>query len=185
MLEYHIAYLMSSDMSTLNKIATFIWQNTAIIIAVVISLLIVKMCESPAPTFAVNPNVKVIDKRIEEKGDVINKYTVASDNGKKVINALNGRVDELMAELDYLKGLRDTFNIVPIQDTLIHVLYAQGQVKDGVIRNQDTIIQAQRYIIGSKDTIIAVKDGKIKGLRRKLTWSLIGNGVLAGLLIIK
>lgn len=128
---------------------------------------------------------KVIERRIEGKETVIKLNTVASDNGKKVIKTLNGRVDELMAELVLIKGRRDTFNIVPIQDTLIRVLYVQGQVKDGVIKNLDTIVQAQRYIINSKDTIIATKDFELKKVKRQRNISLLANGILTGLLIIK
>jgi hypothetical protein len=128
---------------------------------------------------------KAIERRIEGKETVIKLNTIASDNGKKVIKTLNGRVDELMAELSIIKGRRDTFNIVPIQDTLIRVLYVQGQVKDGVIKNLDTIVQAQRYIINSKDTIIATKDFELKKVKRQRNISLLVNGVLTTLLIIK
>lgn len=128
---------------------------------------------------------KVIERRIQGKETVIKLNTIASDNGKKVIKTLNGRVDELMAELSIIKGRRDTFNIVPIQDTLIRVLYVQGQVKDGVIKNLDTIVQAQRYIINSKDTIIATKDFNLKKVKRQRNISLLANGILTGLLIIK
>ena len=128
---------------------------------------------------------KVIERRIQGKETVIKLNTIASDNGKKVIKTLNGRVDELMAELSIIKGRRDTFNIVPIQDTLIRILYVQGQVKDGVIKNLDTIVQAQRYIINSKDTIIATKDFNLKKVKRQRNISLLANGILTGLLIIK
>jgi hypothetical protein len=128
---------------------------------------------------------KTIERRIEGKETVIKLNTIASDNGKKVIKTLNGRVDELMAELSIIKGRRDTFNIVPIQDTLIRILYVQGQVKDGVIKNLDTIVQAQRYIINSKDTIIATKDFELKKVKRQRNISLLVNGVLTTLLIIK
>ena len=128
---------------------------------------------------------KVIERRIQGKETVIKLNTIASDNGKKVIKTLNGRVDELMAELSIIKGRRDTFNIVPIQDTLIRILYVQGQVKDGVIKNLDTIVQAQRYIINSKDTIIATKDFELKKVKRQRNISLLANGILTGLLIIK
>ena len=128
---------------------------------------------------------KVIERRIQGKETVIKLNTIASDNGKKVIKTLNGRVDELMAELSIIKGRRDTFNIVPIQDTLIRVLYVQGQVKDGVIKNLDTIVQAQRYVINSKDTIIATKDFELKKVKRQRNISLLANGILTGLLIIK
>jgi hypothetical protein len=128
---------------------------------------------------------KTIERRIEGKETVIKLNTIASDNGKKVIKTLNGRVDELMAELSIIKGRRDTFNIIPIQDTLIRILYVQGQVKDGVIRNLDTIVQAQRYIINSKDTIIATKDFELKKVKRQRNISLLVNGVLTTLLIIK
>lgn len=128
---------------------------------------------------------KVIERRIEGKETVIKQNTIASDNGKKIIKVLDGKVDELMDELALIKARRDTFNIVPIQDTLIHVLYAQGQIKDGVIKHLDTIVQAQRYVINSKDTIIATKDFELKKVKRQRNISLLANGILTGLLIIK
>lgn len=155
-----------------------------IVILVLLAFVVFNYFKPSKQVFPVSKQ-KVIERRIEGKETVIKLNTVASDNGKKVIKTLNGRVDELMAELSIIKGRRDTFNIVPIQDTLIHVLYTQGQVKDGVIKNLDTIVQAQRYIINSKDTIIATKDFELKKVKRQRNISLLANGILTGLLIIK
>ena len=155
-----------------------------IVILVLLAFVVFNYFKPSKQVFPVSKQ-KVIERRIEGKETVIKLNTVSSDNGKKVIKTLNGRVDELMAELSIIKGRRDTFNIVPIQDTLIHVLYTQGQVKDGVIKNLDTIVQAQRYIINSKDTIIATKDFELKKVKRQRNISLLANGILTGLLIIK
>lgn len=155
-----------------------------IVILVLLAFVVFNYFKPSKQVFPVSKQ-KVIERRIEGKETVIKLNTVASDNGKKVIKTLNGRVDELMAELSIIKGRRDTFNIVPIQDTLIRVLYVQGQIKDGVIKNLDTIVQAQRYIINSKDTIIATKDFELKKVKRQRNISLLANGILTGLLIIK
>lgn len=159
-------------------------DNIITIVLIIVAIAFLKMCEKDNYVFPVS-NQKTIETRIKGKETIIRTHTIASDNGKKIINSLNGRVDELMVELNILKGIRDTFNIVPIQDTLIHVLYQQGRIKDGVIRNQDTIILAQRFIINSKDTIIALKDIDIKKIKRQRNWSFLANGLLTGLLIIK
>ena len=155
-----------------------------IVILVLLAFVVFNYFKPSKQVFPVSKQ-KVIERRIQGKETVIKLNTIASDNGKKVIKTLNGRVDELMAELSIIKGRRDTFNIVPIQDTLIRVLYVQGQVKDGVIKNLDTIVQAQRYIINSKDTIIATKDFNLKKVKRQRNISLLANGILTGLLIIK
>lgn len=176
---------MVKPFSRLQKNVQTVRNNLRDIVILVLLVFVVFNYFKPSKQVFPVSKQKVIERRIEGKETVIKLNTVASDNGKKVIKTLNGRVDELMAELSIIKGRRDTFNIVPIQDTLIHVLYTQGQVKDGVIKNLDTIVQAQRYIINSKDTIIATKDFELKKVKRQRNISLLANGILTGLLIIK
>ena len=176
---------MVESPSRLQKNVQTVRNNIRDIVILVLLVFVVFNYFKPSKQVYPVSKQKTIERRIEGKETVINTHTVASDNGKKIIRVLDGRVDELMAELDLIKKRRDTFNIVPIQDTLIHVLYTQGQVKDGVIKNQDTIIQAQRYIINSKDTIITTKDFELKKVKRQRNISLLVNGVLTTLLIIK
>lgn len=176
---------MAKQISRLQKNIQTLRNNFRDIVILVLLVFVVFSYFKPSKQIFPVSKQKVIERRIEGKETVIKENTISSDNGKKVIKTLNGRVDELMAELFIIKGRRDTFNIIPIQDTLIHVLYTQGQVKDGVIKNLDTIVQAQRYIINSKDTIIATKEFDLKKVKRQRNISLLANGILTGLLIIK
>jgi hypothetical protein len=68
---------------------------------------------------------------------------------------------------------------------MIHVLYRKDREKDLVIKNQDTIIQAQRYIINSQDTIITSQGIDIQKLKRQRNISVILNALLTTGLIIK
>jgi hypothetical protein len=128
---------------------------------------------------------KVIEKRIEGKETVIKEQGKVIDNSKSIIAELNHGLFDLQAQLDGVKNARDTFNIVQIQDTMIHVLYKRDKEKDAIIAAQDTIIQAQRYIINAKDTIIATKDFDLKRIKRQRNISILLNGLLTTGLIIK
>jgi len=128
---------------------------------------------------------KTIEKRIEGKETIIKEKGKLIDNSKLIISELNTGLFDLQAQLDAVKNSRDTFNIVQIQDTMIHTLYKRDKEKDFIIANQDTIITAQRYIINSKDTIISIQALDIKKIKKQRNWSLILNGILTGGLILK
>lgn len=127
----------------------------------------------------------IIEKRIEGKETVIREKGKLIDNSNKIISELNAGLFDLHSQLDSLKNARDTFNIIQIQDTMIHVLYRRDREKDLIIKNQDTIIQAQRYIINSQDTIITTQAFDIKKLKRQRNISVILNTLLTTGLIIK
>ena len=128
---------------------------------------------------------KTIERRIEGKETIIKEKGKLIDNSKLIISELNHGLFDLQAQLDAVKDARDTFNIVQIQDTMIHTLYRRDREKDLIISNQDTIITAQRYIINSKDTIISTLEWDIKKIKRQRNWSFLLNGLLTGGLIIK
>ena len=128
---------------------------------------------------------KTIERRIEGKETLIKEQGKVIDNSKSIIAELNNGLFDLQSQLDGVKNARDTFNIVQIQDTMIHVLYKRDKEKDVIIASQDTIIHAQRYIINSKDTIISVLELDIKKIKRQRNWSFILNGILTGGLILK
>lgn len=130
-------------------------------------------------------NQKVIEKRIEGKETIIKEQGKVIDNSEQFIEELNAGLLDLHSQLDNVRKSKDTFNIVQIQDTMIHVLYKRDKEKDVIIAAQDTIIQAQRYIINAKDTIIATKDFDIKRLKRQRNLSILLNGLLTTGLIIK
>ena len=128
---------------------------------------------------------KTIERRIEGKETLIKEQGKVIDNSKSIIAELNHGLFDLQAQLDDVKNSRDTFNIVQIQDTMIHVLYKRDKEKDAIIAAQDTIIVAQRYIINSQDTIITSQAFDIKKLKRQRNISLLLNGLLTTGLIIK
>jgi hypothetical protein len=128
---------------------------------------------------------KTIEKRIQGKETIIKEKGKVIDNSKLIISELNNGLFDLQSQLDAVKNARDTFNIVQIQDTMIHTLYRRDKEKDLIIASQDTIITAQRYIINSKDTIISVLELDIKKIKRQRNWSFILNAILTGGLILK
>jgi hypothetical protein len=128
---------------------------------------------------------KTIERRIEGKETIIREKGQVIDNSNQFIAELNAGLLDLHSQLDAVRDSKDTFNIVQIQDTMIHVLYRRDKEKDLIIKNQDTIIQAQRYIINSKDTIITAQAFDIKKLKRQRNISVLLSALLGTGLIIK
>ena len=155
----------------------------------ILQVCLVVMClflllRKPTQVYPVS-NQKVIEKRIEGKETIIKEQGKVIDNSEQFIEELNAGLLDLHSQLDNVRNSKDTFNIVQIQDTMIHVLYRRDKEKDVIIAAQDTIIQAQRYIINAKDTIIATKDFDIKRIKRQRNISILLNGLLTTGLIIK
>ena len=142
------------------------------------------LMRKPAQIYPVSKQ-KTIERRIEGKETVIREKGKLIDNSNKIISELNAGLFDLHSQLDSVKNARDTFNIIQIQDTMIHVLYRRDREKDLIIKNQDTIIQAQRYIINSQDTIITTQAFDIKKLKKQRNISVILNALLTTGLIIK
>lgn len=142
------------------------------------------LLRSPKQVYPVSKQ-KTIEHRIEGKEIVIEKQQVVVNNDKKIINALTSNLNSLQKELEAVKNSRDTFNIIQIQDTMIHVLYARDKFKDDVIARQDTVITAQRYIIDSKDTIITTQKFDIKKLKRQRLGLTIYGILMTGVAIFK
>jgi len=155
---------------------------TFIGIAVLILILVFK--QGVAPVYPV-PSEKAIEKRIEGKEADINNFYTTINNEKKIVAAIHGEIADLRKELETYKTKRDTLQIVQIQDTLINTLTAENKSLRTIINVQDSVITAQRYIINSKDTIIAIGEHKLKKVKNQRNWSLVTNGVLLGALILK
>jgi len=158
-------------------------------LSTILQVCLIVMClfllmRSPKQIYPVSKQ-KTIVKRIEGKETVIREQGKLIDNSKKIIAELNHGLFDLQAELEEVKKARDTFKIIQIQDTMIHVLYRRDKVKDAIIAAQDTTIVAQRYIINSQDTIITSQAFDIKKLKRQRNISLLLNGLLTTGLIIK
>ena len=155
----------------------------------VLQVCLIVMCmfllmRSPKQVYPVSKQ-KTIVKRIEGKETVIREQGKLIDNSKKIIAELNHGLFDLQAQLEEVKKARDTFKIIQIQDTMIHVLYRRDKEKNTIIAAQDTTIVAQRYIINSQDTIITSQAFDIKKLKRQRNISFLINGILTTGLIIK
>lgn len=158
-------------------------------LSTILQVCLIVMClflllRKPTQVYPVSKQ-KVIEKRIEGKETLIKEQGQVIDNSEEFIAELNAGLLDLHSQLDAVKNSKDTFNIVQIQDTMIHVLYRRDKEKDVIIAAQDTIIQAQRYIINAKDTIIATKDFDLKRIKRQRNISILLNGLLTTGLIIK
>ena len=158
-------------------------------LSTILQVCLIVMClflllRKPTQVYPVSKQ-KVIEKRIEGKETIIKQQGKVIDNSEQFIAELNAGLLDLHSQLDKVKNSKDTFNIVQIQDTMIHVLYRRDKEKDVIIAAQDTIIQAQRYIINAKDTIIATKDFDLKRIKRQRNISILLNGLLTTGLIIK
>lgn len=158
-------------------------------LSTILQVCLIVMClflllKKPTQVYPVSKQ-KVIEKRIEGKETLIKEQGQVIDNSEEFIAELNAGLLDLHSQLDNVRNSKDTFNIVQIQDTMIHVLYRRDKEKDVIIAAQDTIIQAQRYIINAKDTIIATKDFDLKRIKRQRNISILLNGLLTTGLIIK
>jgi hypothetical protein len=159
-------------------------STSTILQVVLIGICLILMLRKPIQVYPVSKQ-KTIEKRIEGKETVIREKGQVIDNSKKIIAKLNAGLLDLHSQLDSVKNARDTFNIIQIQDTMIHVLYRRDKEKDLIIKNQDTVIQAQRYIINSQDTIITTQAFDIKRLKKQRNISVLLNALLTTGLIIK
>lgn len=132
---------------------------------------------------------KVIEQRIEAKDTTINNYITQVIDEKKIVSALSKEINEVKQQLEEVKNQRDTFQIVQIQDTLISILSDENNRLYNIIDWQDSIIVAQRYIINSKDTLIAIARSDSQKYKRQRNRSIAGNAVqgiiIGGLLLIK
>ena len=158
-------------------------------LSTVLQVCLIVMCafllmRNPKQVYPVSKQ-KTIERRIEGKETLIREKGQVIDNSNQFIAELNAGLLDLHSQLDAVRDSKDTFNIVQIQDTMIHVLYRRDKEKDLIIKNQDTIIQAQRYIINSKDTIITAQAFDIKKLKRQRNISVLLNALLGTGLIIK
>jgi len=160
-------------------------SNISLVIQVVLVAICMYLVFKPSKEVFPTSSKTIIEKRIAGKETVIREKGKLIDNSNKIISELNAGLFDLHSQLDSVKNARDTFNIIQIQDTMIHVLYRRDKEKDIIIKNQDTVIQAQRYIINSQDTIITTQAFDIKRLKKQRNISVLLNALLTTGLIIK
>jgi hypothetical protein len=123
------------------------------------------------------PKAKWVINNIHNKEKEIQTLEKSLVPDNKQIKALGLTIQDLMEDVEYLKQKRDTAILVETQDTLIEILYYQGQVKDTVIQKQGLIISDLKYIVASKDTLLMISKADLKKAKRK-NWVL---GIAAGL----
>lgn len=159
--------------------------NQLMLFAAVVVLILLTVFNKPnSPIFEIPP-VKHIETRIEGKESEITVIHEYIGNEKKIIAELSSKFDLLMNELEVVKNKRDTFQIVQIQDTIISSLSLENRHLYHVIDSQDSIIVAQRYIINSKDTLIAIGEHNLKRVKKHRNLSLVFNGILTGIVVFK
>jgi len=160
-------------------------ENVSIILTLCLGVMcFILLMREPKQIYPIS-NQKTIERKIEGKETIIKEKGKVIDNSKLIISELNNGLFDLQSQLDAVKNARDTFNIVQIQDTMIHTLYRRDKEKDLIIASQDTIITAQRYIINSKDTIITTLQFDLKKVKRQRNWSFLLNALLTTGLILK
>jgi len=160
-------------------------ENVSIILTLCLGVMcFILLMREPKQIYPIS-NQKTIERRIEGKETIIKEKGKVIDNSKLIISELNNGLFDLQSQLDAVKNARDTFNIVQIQDTMIHTLYRRDKEKDLIIASQDTIITAQRCIINSKDTIITTLQFDLKKVKRQRNWSFLLNALLTTGLILK
>jgi hypothetical protein len=159
-------------------------KDFVIIIGVIAIILLLVFRGTEKPIYKVAP-IKQIETRIEGKETQINTIETRIGNEKEIIRKISNEINLLRADLDTFKSLRDTVRIIQIQDTIIEVLTSENVKLKSVINDQDSVINFQRYIINSKDTIIAVLSADKKRFKRQRNISLIINGLLTGAVILK
>ena len=159
-------------------------KDFVIIIGVIAIILLIVFRGTEKPIYKVAP-IKQIETRIEGKETQINTIETRIGNEKEIIRKISNEINLLRADLDTFKSLRDTVRIIQIQDTIIEVLTSENVKLKSVVNDQDSVINFQRYIINSKDTIIAVLSADKKRFKRQRNISLIINGLLTGAVILK
>lgn len=162
-------------------------QNIILWAQLALGILCIYLLLKPSPQVIEISKPKEIQERIKEIEGRKEVYYNGIQDEKKISAALRRDYAQLQIQLDSIrKAIKpDTFEIVQLQDTIINVLRAENFSLRKEVRMHDSLHVMDRYIINSKDTIIAYKDFDIKRIKKQRNWSLLANGVLTGLLIIK
>ena len=156
---------------------------TEILLVFLIVLTGFKSCSNAPATVA--RTEKQVNRSLQPVLKSIEVHQQQVDAAKPVMNSMNQQFIGLMAQLDSLKRLRDTVLIIRHQDTVILFQEQEKLLMRQVINDLDSVNTGLRYVVSAKDTIISIKDQQIRKVKRQRNWSLIANGVLTGLLILK
>lgn len=131
------------------------------------------------------PKERVIERRIETKEANVDQLLSQVAIDRNVINSINNQLVRLKWQLNAFKKDGDTTQIIKLQDIIIHAqdtTIVQYEVMD---LRKDSIIADLQDISKSKDTIIDIKDQKIKKKNRKILGLTILSILEAGAFILK
>lgn len=159
-------------------------KEALIILGIIAIILLLVFRGTEKPVYKIAP-IKKIETRIEGKETRINTIEKRIGNEKNIISKISNEITLLRQDLERFKSERDTVRIVQIQDTIINVLTSENTHLKSVVNDQDSIIVHQRYIIDSKDTIIAVLKSDTKRFKKQRNISILINGLLTTAVILK
>jgi hypothetical protein len=154
------------------------------LLLVIILVYLYNLASKESENYTIHKPSKVIE-RIEQKETEIRTIQNRIDNSQNIVKNITDEINKLRGELDRVKSIKDTVQIIQIQDTLINTLTLKNNKLENISLSKDTIIVTQRYIINSKDTIIINQKIDIKKLKRQRNLSLLANAILGTLIIIK
>lgn len=150
---------------------------------IMIFLMLFKNCSNiPQP---IRKTEKQVSKNLRPVLNKIEFHQQRVDASRPVLNSMNLQFEQLKQQLDSLKLSRDTIMILAKQDTIITHQEKEKELMKQVISDLDSVNLGLRYVVSAKDTIIAIKEQQIRKVKRQRNLSLIVNGVLTGLLILK
>lgn len=146
----------------------------------------------PANTKQNRKEIERIETRLQPIYQKAEYHEKLSNDGKRELNALGDRFDELNEAFEHYKRGRDTVFLLAYCDSIRND-YSQYRVTaQTTIAHLDSLGLSWKYISKSKDTIIQIQKSEIKDLtkaNRKLKWqrnlSIVGNAILTGLVILK
>ena len=160
------------------------YKDILIFVGIIAIILLLVFRGKGKQIFKVAP-IKEIETRIEGKETTINTIEKRIGNEKEIISKISKEINLLRIDLDAFKSRRDTVRIIQIQDTIINVLTLENVHLRSVVNDQDSVINYQRYIIDSKDTIIAILGDDKKRFKKQRNSSLLFNVLLTGAVILK
>lgn len=155
---------------------------TFALILICIAVLIFK--PDPQPVYSVTPE-KIIETRIQNKEEdilgLMNQIVV----DRKIISNINSQLKNFKLYLAGAKVQHDTLKILRLQDIIINKQDTTIVQYERMDQKKDSVIIGQRYIINSKDTIIAIKDHEIKRFKRQRNISLLLNAIQTAIIVFK
>lgn len=122
---------------------------------------------------------------IKAKDSVIHTIETRIVNDKRIVGELHKSINDLKQQLDSVKTIKDTVQIVVYQDRVINGLTDENKQLYGIIHKQDTVNKMLHETNNLRQGVIDEQNETIKKVKKQRNLSLIGNGILTGILIFK